>query len=103
MTQLNVMKKVFLALIIIFIISFTYLFTQVSVSVTKEITDDQLVKENDQYYLLLDNRNLKINEGNLKHLQMDKYKEYKIIYSYNKLISGKGKIERLEPYGARFP
>ena len=77
------------------------MFTQASVSVTEEITEDQLVKENGQYYLLLDNRNLKISEDNLKHLQLNQYKEYKIIYSYNKLISGKGKIERLEPYGAK--
>ena len=101
MTQLQVFKTAFITLLIIFVLSFTYMFSQVDVITTQEITEEQIVEEDGQYYIVLEaeNRKLKIREDLLQSLELDKYKEYKISYSYNKLFSKTGKINSAIPYG----
>lgn len=101
MTQLQVFKTAFITLLIIFVLSFTYMFSQVDVITTQEITEEQIVEEDGQYYIVLEaeSRKLKISEDLLQSLELDKYKEYKISYSYNKLFSKTGKIDSAIPYG----
>jgi len=101
MTQLQVFKTAFITLLIIFVLSFTYMFSQVDVITTQEITEEQIVEEDGQYYIVLEaeSRKLKIREELLQSLELDKYKEYKISYSYNKLFSKTGKINSAIPYG----
>ena len=103
MTQLQAMKTGFMALILVFLLSFAYMFTQVTVFTTVEITEQQVLEEDGQFYLLLDNRKLKIREESLQHLQLEKYTDYKVTYSFNKMNADKGKVENLEAYGANFP
>ena len=99
MTQLKTFKTVFIALILIFIIGLVALFTNVTSKVTVDLQDEQIIVEDEQYYILYDERKLKLNEGSFQHLELETYPTYKITYSYNKLIAGKGKVERLEVYG----
>ena len=103
MTQLQAMKTVLLVIIIIFLGSFAFMLTQVTVSKTVEITQEQVVEEDGQYYLLLDERRLEIREGSIQHLQPEQYKDYKVMYSFNKLNADKGKVVSLEAYGAGMP
>ncbi|MGM9951028.1 MAG: hypothetical protein ACI33P_12925 [Lysinibacillus sp.] len=103
MTQLQVMKTGFIAIILVFLLSFAYMFTQVTVFTTVEISEEQIVEEDGRYYLLLDSRQLKIREESLQHLQLEKYTDYKVTYSFNKLNADKGKVVSLEAYGTKFP
>ncbi|WP_413364552.1 hypothetical protein [Lysinibacillus sp. 3P01SB] len=101
MTQLQVFRNAFIALLVIFVLSFTYMFSQVDVITTKEITEEQIVEEDGQHYIVLEfeSRKLKISEDLLQSIELDKYKEYNISYSYNKLFSKTGKINSIIPYG----
>ena len=103
MTQLQAMKTGFIAIILVFLAFFAYMYTQVTVLKTVEITEQQVLEEDGHYYLLLDSRKLEIREGSLQHLQLDQYTDYKVTYSFNKLNADKGKVESLEVYGAKFP
>ena len=103
MTQLQAMKTGFIAIILIFLAFFAYMYTQVTVLKTVEITEEQVLEEDGQYYLLLDSRKLKIRVESLQHLQLEKYTDYNVTYSFNKMNADKGRVEDLEAYGANFP
>ncbi|WP_409368482.1 hypothetical protein [Lysinibacillus sp. 38-6] len=105
MTQLQVFKTAFITLLVIFVLSFTYMYSHVDVMTTQEITEEQIVEEDGQYYIVLEaeSRKLKIREELLQSLELDKYKEYKISYSYNKLFSKTGKIDSAIPSFGKTP
>ena len=67
------------------------------------MTADRIIKEKDQSYLLLDNFKLKISEGSLQHFDFEEDYTYKVMYSYNKLLPKKGKVERIDVYGGPIP
>lgn len=103
MTQLQAFKTIFIALILIVVIGFGTLFTNVTTLITVELQPEQIVTENEQSYILYDDRKLKLNERSLQHIDLDTYQTYKLTYSYNKLFAEKGKVERLEVYGKQMP
>ncbi|MGE7021678.1 hypothetical protein [Solibacillus cecembensis] len=103
MTQLQAFKTIFIALLLIGVIGFGILFTNVTVSVTVDLQPEQIVTKNEQHYILYNDRKLMLNEGSLQHIDLDTYQTYKLTYSYNKLFAEKGKVERLEAYGKQMP
>lgn len=103
LTQLQAFKTTFIVALCILAIGFLYMFTNVTVMTTDEITEDQIVYENDNSYLLLDDFKLKISEGSLQHFDFEEDYTYEVMYSYNKLLPKKGKVMRIEVYGGPLP
>ena len=46
---------------------------------------------------------LKISENSLQQFDFEEDYTYKVMYSYNKLMPKKGKVERIEVYGGSLP
>ena len=103
MTQLQALKTVFIAGLCVLAIGFIYMFTNVTVMTTVELTKDQIVYENDNSYLLLDDFKLKLSENSLQHVVLEEDYTYKVMYSYNKVIPKKGEVMRIEVYGGQLP
>ena len=99
MTQLQALKTTFIVALCIIAIGFLYFFTNVTIMTTDEVTANQIIQEKDQHYLLLDDFKLKISESSLQHFDFDEDYTYKVMYSYNKLMPKKGKVERIDVYG----
>ena len=99
MTQLQSFKAVFIGLVILFVISLGMMLTNVTEFETVDLQAKQIIEEDGQHYILHNNRKLKLNKGSLLQIDLQYYKTYKLTYSYNKFISGKGQVERLEAYG----
>ena len=99
MTQLKALKMTFIVALCILAIGFLYMFTNVTVMTTYEVTTNQIIQEKDQSCLLLDDFKLKISESSLQHFDLEEDYTYKVMYSYNKLMPKKGKVERIEVYG----
>ena len=100
MTQLNVFKLSFIALIAIVLLNAVYFFTQATVQTTATLTEKDVLKEDGKHYLLMDTHQLKLNERMVQNLQHETEKEYNITYSYNLIFPKKGKVERLSEYGS---
>ena len=98
-TQLQTFKVVFIGIGILFVIGLGVMLTNVTEFETVDLQAEQIIEEDGQHYILHNDRKLKLNKGSLLHIDLHYYKTYKLTYSYNKLISGKGQVERLEAYG----
>ena len=103
MTQLQALKTTFIVALCILAIGFLYMFTNVTVMTTEEVTADQIIQEKNQSYLLLDDFKLKISKNSLQHFDFEEDYTYKVMYSYNKLFPKKGKVERIDVYGGPLP
>ncbi|MCH7321414.1 hypothetical protein LZ480_05860 [Solibacillus sp. MA9] len=103
MVKLNIFKIGFVAILLVVFIGFGIMLTNVTIYTTADLESQQIIEENDNYYLLFDDRKLKLSENSLKQLELDKFPTYKLTYSYNKLIENKGKVLRLEVYGKQVP
>ncbi|CQR46619.1 hypothetical protein BN1058_00888 [Paraliobacillus sp. PM-2] len=58
-----------------------------------KIQDNNILEENENYYLFLEGHKIGITEEQFKKVETDK--RYHIRYSWNKLVKGKGEIEIL--------
>lgn len=103
MTQLRAFKMVFVTMVLVVLFGFGVMLTNVTIYTTVDIEPQQIIEENDHYYLLFDDRKLKLSENARNHLELDKFPTYKLAYSYNKLLKNKGKVLRLEVYGKQIP
>lgn len=99
MTQLKALKTTFIVAVCIVAIGFLYMFTNVTVITTNELTKDQIVYEDGNRYLLLDDFKLKLSNASLQQVVLGEDYTYKVMYSYNKLFPKKGKVERIDVYG----
>ncbi|RHW35021.1 hypothetical protein D1B33_13335 [Lysinibacillus yapensis] len=95
MTQLQVFKTAFIALIVIFVLCIGYAFTKGSDTKRLEITEEHILEEDGKHYLLIEDRKLKISEASFQRIELDENREYTISYSYNKLIPKKGRVENI--------
>ena len=103
MVKVNFIKIGFVAIFLVVFIGFGIMLTNVTIYTTTDLESHQIIEENDNYYLLFDDRKLKLSENPLKQLELDKFPTYKLTYSYNRLNESKGKVLRLEVYGKQVP
>lgn len=103
MTQLKTFKFIFVTIVLVVLFGFGAMYTNVTIYTIVDIEPEQIIEENDHYYLLFDDRKLKLSENARNHLELDKFPTYKLTYSYNKLLDKKGKVLRLEVYGKQIP
>ena len=64
-----------------------------------QIEETNIVEKSSKYYLLIDERELLLPKEFHDKIELDKYNEYKIKYSYNRCKRNDGEIVSLKRYG----
>ncbi|MEO4054823.1 hypothetical protein [Solibacillus sp. CAU 1738] len=63
------------------------------------ISEQNIVEKNGEHFLLIDERELSLSEDFYENIELEKYTEYKINYSYNQLTKNDGEVVMLKRYG----
>lgn len=64
-----------------------------------KIDKQDILEKNGEHYLLIDDRELFLPNNHFNKIELEKYNEYKIKYTYNKLKKNQGEVVSLKRYG----
>lgn len=84
----------------IFITGF-YSVNDIYIKSTYKIDEQNIVQKNGELFLLIDERELSLSKDFYNKIELEKYDEYTIEYTYNRLIKNDGKVVMLKRYGER--
>lgn len=76
-----------------------YSINDVHVEGTFKLREEQIVQKNEDYYLLIDDRELLLPKQFYDKIDLQQYDEYTIKYTYNKLKNDAGEVVKLKRYG----
>ena len=95
--------KLFISFILIafgalYMLGFTSVFN-VIVDGNYQLEEQNIIEKNDDLYLLIDGYELSLSRDFYRKIELDKTKEYKIKYAYNRLNNKNGEVVMLKKYG----
>lgn len=99
MTKKKVLKSFVLLFVIVFVLSLFSFATKTSTTGIYSTSEFEIVSENHQYFIVLDERKLKISDVMIERVHYEADQKYEITYSYGLFNKSRGKVERIKKMG----